>query len=52
MEACALVWRKTLVDFLHSWYLRGKMPYVLSTGEAGREKRGRGEDVGDSPCFG
>ncbi|CBJ30684.1 ATP-binding cassette, sub-family D, member 4 [Ectocarpus siliculosus] len=39
-EACALVWRQRLVLFLHSWYLRGKMPYVLSTGEAGRDKRG------------
>ncbi|CAM9704632.1 unnamed protein product, partial [Hapterophycus canaliculatus] len=48
MEACALVWRQALVDFLHSWYLRGKMPYVLSTGEVGRDKRGRGEDGGDS----
>ncbi|CAM9542990.1 unnamed protein product, partial [Scytosiphon promiscuus] len=47
MEACALVWRKALVDFLHSWYLRGKMPYVLSTGEAGRDKRGFGEDGAD-----
>ncbi|CAN0196610.1 unnamed protein product [Ectocarpus sp. 13 AM-2016] len=44
-EACALVWRQRLVFFLHSWYLRGKMPYVLSTGEAGRDKR-RGASFG------
>ncbi|CAM9546170.1 unnamed protein product, partial [Ectocarpus sp. 12 AP-2014] len=44
-EACAVVWRQRLVLFLHSWYLRGKMPYVLSTGEAGRDKR-RGASFG------
>lgn len=41
-EACALVWRRELVSFLHLRYLRGKMPYVLSTAEAGRDKRGGG----------
>lgn len=41
-EACALVWRQGLVNFLHLWYLRGKMPYVLSTAEAGRDKRSGG----------
>lgn len=41
-EACALVWRQNLVSFLHLWYLRGKTPYVLSTGEAGRNKLGGG----------
>ena len=40
MEACALVWRQGLVSFLHCWYLRGKMPYMLSTAEAGRAKGG------------
>lgn len=46
MEACALVWRQGLVSFLHLWYLRGKTPYALSTGEAGRAKRGGGDGGG------
>ena len=37
-EACALVWRQGLVSFLHSWYIKGKTPYVLSTAEAGQVK--------------
>lgn len=51
-EACALVWRQGLVSFLHSWYLRGKMPYVLSTGEAGRTKGGGGGGGGDAASYG
>ncbi|CAM9719917.1 unnamed protein product, partial [Choristocarpus tenellus] len=34
-ECCALQWRRDLVAFLHTWYLRGSTPYVLATAEWG-----------------
>lgn len=45
-ECCALVWRQGLVSYLHECYIRGIIPYVLSSTEAGRGRISGGNGHG------